>query len=308
MNTTSTTLTLNQILTQLEAVRQKGSFEDDYYPILDSMIATIGQLKRSGEISDEGIKEIQQYFGQDFLENTLHGMALLKKYGYAGDFLMIDKIYTGNTPQNPFFKSWDNYFQNHAAPKAVRNRKEYFKTLVQHKLNKNPSMKLLNVASGPGRDLLELYTERVNGYNLETTCVEMDPHAIGYAQNLVNGFGTKINFINKNIFKFDTTDKYDLIWSAGLFDYFDNKAFVFVLKKFKTWIKNKGEIVVGNFNQAHNPTREYMELFGDWYLHHRTADELISLAIEAGFNETQLIIKNEEEKVNLFLHIDCSEL
>jgi hypothetical protein len=32
-------------------------------------------------------------------------MALLKKYGYAGDFLMIDKIYTGNTPKNPFFQS-----------------------------------------------------------------------------------------------------------------------------------------------------------------------------------------------------------
>ena len=83
-------------------------------------------------------------------------MALLKKYGYAGDFMMIDKIYTGNTPDNPFFQSWDKYFQNHAAPRAVRNRKTYFKTLLHQKLANNNSINLLNVASGPGRDLLEL--------------------------------------------------------------------------------------------------------------------------------------------------------
>jgi cyclopropane fatty-acyl-phospholipid synthase-like methyltransferase len=174
---------------------------------------------------------------------------------------------------------------------------------VQEKLNKQSSIRLLNVASGPGRDLLELYTEKVNGHHLATTCVEMDKHAIAYAENLVNGYAGKINFINKNIFKFDTTEKFDLIWSAGLFDYFDDKAFVFILKKFKNWIAEKGEIVVGNFNDNHNPTREYMELFGDWYLHHRTSEELIQLAKEAGFDENQLSIGNEEENVNLFLHI-----
>ena len=303
MQTVQTAVTMGTIISQLDAMKQKGSFDKDYYPVIDTMVATIGNLKRKGALTDEDITEIRYFFGQDFLENTLHGMALLKKYGYAGDFLMIDKIYTGNTPQNPFFQSWDKYFQNHAAPRAVRNRKNYFKTLVHEKLNKQSSLRLLNVASGPGRDLLELYNEKLKDHQLETTCVEMDKHAISYAENLVNDYAGKITFINKNIFKFDTEEKFDLIWSAGLFDYFDDKAFVFILKKFKLWITEKGEIVVGNFNDNHNPTREYMELFGNWHLHHRTCEELIQLAKEAGFDESQLYVGNEEENVNLFLHI-----
>ncbi len=303
MNTTTTPLTKKIILSQLAAIKQKGSFDTEYYPYIDKMVEAIGVLKREGEIEDDDITEIRYFFGQDFLENTLHGMALLKKYGYAGDFMMIDKIYTGNTPLNPFFQSWDKYFQNHAAPRAVRNRKKYFKALVHQKLNSQSSIRLLNVASGPGRDLLELYNEKANSHTLETTCVEMDKNAIGYAENLVNGHAGKIKFINKNVFKFDTEEKFDVIWSAGLFDYFDDKAFVYILKKFKNWVTENGEIVVGNFNHDHNPTREYMELFGDWYLNHRTADQLINLAREAGFDESQLSINNEEENVNLFLHI-----
>ena len=267
------------------------------------MITTISNLKKQGDIGVTELDEIRHFFGREFLENTLHGMALLKKYGYAGDFLMIDKIYTGNAPENPFHQSWDKYFQNHSAPRAVRNRKAYFKELMHRKHKSKKFLKLLNVASGPARDLKELYTEMQTDKELETTCIEMDSHAIAYAQTLVNEYSDKITFINKNIFKFDTEEKYDIIWSAGLFDYFDDKAFVYILKKFKTWIANDGEIVIGNFNQKHNPTRDYMELFGDWYLHHRTAGQLIDLAIEAGFSTSQLSVNNEEENVNLFLHI-----
>lgn len=303
MNSTATSLSKQDILQLLDGIKQKGSFNHEYFPTIDAMISRLADLKKSGEISDWDINEIRHFFGQDFLENTLHGMALLKKYGYAGDFMMIDKIYTGNSPANPFFNSWDQYFQNHAAPKAVRNRKSYFKQLIHQKLNGQKNLHLLNVASGPGRDLLELYREKNIEKQLHTTCVEMDKHAITYAQTLTNDYSAQIKFINKNIFKFDTEEKFDIIWSAGLFDYFDDKAFVFILKKFKNWIAPDGEIVIGNFNQQHNPTREYMELFGDWYLHHRSKQQLIHLAVEAGFHENQLSVGNEAENVNLFLHI-----
>ena len=303
MNSITTTLTKQDIIPILHTIKQKGSFDHEYYPVIDKLVASLGHLKREGEIDETDITEIRHFFGQDFLENTLHGMALLKKYGYAGDFMMIDKIYTGNTPENPFFQSWDKYFQNHAAPKAVRNRKKYFKQLMHQKLQTQNAVKLLNVASGPGRDLLELYNEKADGKKLETLCVEMDRHAIAYAENLTNDYAAEIQFVNKNVFKFDTDEKFDIIWSAGLFDYFDNKAFVFILTKFKNWVAKNGEIIIGNFNKSHNPTREYMELFGDWYLHHRSQKELIALAMEAGFDESRISIGNEEENVNLFLHI-----
>jgi ubiquinone/menaquinone biosynthesis C-methylase UbiE len=296
-------VTKHDIIPLLAMIKQKGSFNNEFYPVIDQLLATVGHMKRNDTISDSEMNEIRHFFGHDFMENTLQGMALLKKYGYAGDFMMIDRIYTGNNSGNQFFDSWDRYFNNHAAPKAVRNRKQYFKQMVLKKLQENNTVKLLNVASGPARDLLELYNEKPATKRLETLCIEMDRHAISYAEELTKAHLADIRFINKNIFKFETEEKFDVIWSAGLFDYFDNKAFVYVLGKFKNWVTGQGEIVIGNFNESHNPSREYMELFGEWYLHHRSADELKSLALEAGFNESQLSVGAEAENVNLFLHI-----
>ncbi|MEP7237742.1 MAG: class I SAM-dependent methyltransferase [Ferruginibacter sp.] len=299
----SSTITNDVIIPMLNHIKQKGSFEPPYFPVIDSLVSTIGHLKRAGEISDADMEVIRYHFGNDFLENTLQGMALLKKYGYAGDFMMIDKIYVGNKPDDHFFRSWDDYFQNHAAPKAVRNRKAYFKKLLLDKLQNHSIVKLLNIASGPGRDMLELYAEMPTGKKIITTCVEMDKDAISYAEKLNLAYSNDIEFINKNIFKFDTDENFDVIWSAGLFDYFDDKAFVFVLNKLKNWVIDHGEIIIGNFNETNNPTREYMELFGNWYLHHRTAANLAALALSAGFEQHQITINSEEEQVNLFMHL-----
>lgn len=133
----------------------------------------------------------------------------------------------------------------------------------------------------------------------------MDPKAIEYAKTLTEQFLDKINFINKNIFRFQTDQKFDMIWSAGLFDYFNDKAFVSLLRRFKEWIKPCGEIIIGNFNEDHNPSRDYMEIFGEWYLNHRTESQLAELAIEAGYSEKNISIGREPENVNLFLHINC---
>ena len=169
-------VTKHDIIPLLAMIKQKGSFDNDFYPVIDQLVATVGEMKREAIINENEMDEIRSFFGQDFLENTLQGMALLKKYGYAGDFIMIDKIYTGNPSGNPFFHSWDAYFNNHAAPKAVRNRKQYFKQLVLKKLEANKPVKLLNVASGPARDLLELYAEMPAAKKLETLCCRYPLH------------------------------------------------------------------------------------------------------------------------------------
>lgn len=165
----------------------------------------------------------------------------------------------------------------------------------------------MNVASGPARDLFEL-SEENKDLNLEVVCIEMDEKAINFAKNLNKEYLNKISFVHKNIFRHSEKNKYDVIWSAGLFDYFDDKAFVLILKRFKSWLKPNGEIIIGNFNENYNPSRDYMELFGEWYLNHRTENELRELAEKAGFKSENIRIGKEEENVNLFLHIEMKKM
>ncbi len=262
---------------------------------------------RQGKISPQKIKEVYREFGEEFLCNTLQGHGWRKPYGYAGDFLMIDKIYTRYISENPEYNVWDEYFQRQAAPQAVRNRKEYFKRLLGERVSANESLALLNVGSGPARDLAEVYAELSHPQRLHTTCVDTDQYAITYAEELNRPYLPHIKFVPKHVLRFRSEQHFHLIWSAGLFGYFNDKVFVVLLRRFRNCLKPGGEIVIGNFNQDHNPSRDYMEVFGDWHLHHRTKSQLISLALQAGFDEDHISVGFEPENVNLFLHIKSDE-
>jgi extracellular factor (EF) 3-hydroxypalmitic acid methyl ester biosynthesis protein len=92
-----------------------------------------------------------------------------------------------------------------------------------------------------------------------------------------------------------------LIWSAGLFDYLNNRPATLLLRRLWRWVPPGGELVIGNFSTA-NSTRAYMEFMGSWTLHHRTESDLASLACQAGIPDNAIRIEHEPEKVNLFLH------
>lgn len=281
-----------------------------YNESLPTSLVGINELVRDAEVAlKEGTlqkEDLKSFIGvqnEAFLQSTIQGHSLRSPYGYKGDFEIIDKIYTGHTSSHPSYKAWDEYFHTQAAPIAVRNRKLFFKKWITTKFKDKKEIRLMNVASGPARDLAEAYADLAPSKRLHTTCIELDERAIDYAQKLTEPYKKEINYVQKNILRYRTSEKYDLIWSAGLFDYFNDKVFVFALKKFKNWIKDGGEIVIGNFNEDHNPSRDYMEIFGDWYINHRTANQLIELGLAAGFKIEQLSVEREEENVNLFLHI-----
>ncbi|MBU1012355.1 MAG: class I SAM-dependent methyltransferase [Bacteroidetes bacterium] len=295
--------TIKQTNQQLESLLKKGNISREDFRKIDNIIALIGSQIRNNILSKSDVAKINSNFPEDFVKNTVQGHGLSKPFGYAGDYLMIDKIYTYHKSDKPEYAIWDEYLHQQSAPIAVRNRKEYFKNVIEKKMTDYTTLKLLDVASGPARDLYEVYSKLPLNKTIHTTCIEMDENAIFFAKGLNHEFLNSIKFVHKNIFKHRESEKYDLIWSAGLFDYFSDKAFLMVLGKFKEWLKVGGEIIIGNFNEDYNPSRDYMEIFGDWYLNHRTEEQLFKLAIFAGFKGRQIRIGKEPENVNLFLHI-----
>jgi hypothetical protein len=85
---------------------------------------------------------------------------------------------------------------------------------------------------------------------------------------------------------------------AGLFDYLDDRTFRVLLEKLLRLVA-PGGVVIGNFSKA-NPTRAYME-FGEWFLHHRDADDLRLLA--SSVEADDVTVTQEPAGVNLFLNI-----
>ena len=110
--------------------------------------------------------------------------------------------------------------------------------------------------------------------------------------------------MHSNVFRYRNRDTHDIIWAAGLFDYLNDKAFVSLLRKFKEWLKEDGEVIVGNYNEAHNPSRDYMEILGDWHLIHRTESQLLALANKAGFGDAEIHVSRMPDNIILYLHIN----
>lgn len=294
------TATLNptEELEWINEILLQGGPEPHQYDGLSTCFEQIANHLRAG--SQDALAAVQRIVNAPLLkdETSVLGHCRVKPYGYAGDFSIIDRIYTHDKSDK--YAKWDDYALSTTAAQAVRNRKVYFKQCAHERMRDGGQ--LLNVASGPARDLKELY-ESGDYTALHTTCVEMDPKAIAHAESLNRAYSDQITFVNKNIFRFRPDQKFDWIWSAGLFDYFDDKAFVLLLKWFKTWLKPGGEIIIGNFNEAYNPARSLMELVGDWHLIHRSESSLIQLAMNAGFSMSQIQVGKEELGVNLFLHL-----
>lgn len=303
MNTTNNTVEVKtevqSLLSALQEMLMKGSLSESDHKRYTLLVNELHKHHSKGDVQDE-LLLMRKQFPSVGSDATMQGLAFVKKHGYAGDFEIIDKIYTSWESAHPEFRTWDKYFHAQVAPIAVRNRKTFFKQTLKDlgaKCGKE-RIEVLNLASGPCRDLLEFFQE-TQDFRFHFTCVELDPNAIAYAKNLLGDFANQVTFINQNIFRFVPSEKYDLVWSAGLFDYFDDNTFAKILTRFR----DQSSIIIGNFSDA-NPTDGYMELIGEWYLNYRNENKLIDLAKQAGFAEANIDIMKEPTAVNLFLRID----
>ncbi len=138
--------------------------------------------------------------------------------------------------------------------------------------------------------------------DIQFDLLDIDQHAIEYAKKKNDKFLDHLNFIRANVKHFNTDKKYDLIWSAGLFDYLNDKLFVLLLNRVANNIAPAGQIIIGNFSPS-NPTISVMEVMTEWYLNYRDEQHLTELAEQAGIGKEKISIEKEPLGINLFLKI-----
>jgi SAM-dependent methyltransferase len=300
---------MDQHIAYVERLVEHGGPRPSEYPSFNLWIKQIAQDHRSGKLCDEDLEALRDAFGEALSQRTLQGFCLEKPHGYAGDYEIIDQLYTNSVTNARAYKNWDHFLQARSAATAVRNRKSYFLALIEQLIETFPdktTLPILNVASGPGRDVFEFFCNDDLDHRIHFECVDNDPDAIAYAQELCASYLDRICFREINALRYRADTRFQLIWSAGLFDYLGDKGFTFLLERMIDALHDDGELVIGNFSPR-NPTRDYMEVLLDWHLYHRTADELIELATSCGIAEENVRVGSEPEGVNLFLHVKRGE-
>ena len=235
-------------------------------------------------------------------ENTLIGHGFVKPFGYPGDFTLIEKIYQYSINEDIRYKNWDIFFQNQPGANAVRNRKKYFLDYCDKLVRNVETPKVLILGSGPATDVYEFLSAYTGENKITFDLVDLDQTAIDFSMEKNKEYSDVVTFLKINALRFNSFKLYDLIWSAGLFDYFKDKHFIFLIKKYMNCLTEQGELVIGNFSTK-NPTRRLMEVLSDWYLNHRTESDLFRIASEAGADSEMVSLEKEPLGINLFLKI-----
>lgn len=291
MNSTITQTQLEEHIEQL--LEKNGPDENEYTKIL----YLIDQIK------PEEIVVFREMMQPILNPNTIIGFSFTKPFGYNGDFFIIEKIYQHYVNPDERYGKWDRFFHTFPAAIAVVNRKALaIEVLTQLNVNSDGQTRdVMILGSGPVTEVYEYFMQN-NGNHLRFDLLDLDKRAIAYARQKHRSNLGCMTFHNQNVIRFVPDKKYDLIWSAGLFDYFKDKHFVFMIKKYYEFVKEGGEMIIGNFN-VENPSRKIMEVLGDWFLYHRSEEELIDFALRAGIAEDKIEVIKEPLGINLFLKV-----
>jgi len=272
---------------------EKGGPEPQDYSKFTSIVDNLD----FSEIADfrEIIKDILN-------ENTLIGHGFVKPFGYPGDFNLIDKIYQFDINEDVRYKNWDLFFQNQPGANAVRNRKDFFIEYCKKLISKKDNAKVLILGSGPASDVYEFLENNSGGKCISFDLIDFDQSAIDFSMKKNEKFNSQISYNKINALRFNSFKLYDLIWSAGLFDYFKDKHFTFLIRKYINCLTEDGEMVISNFSTK-NPTKRLMEVLSDWNLNLRTESDLYRIASAANIDKELVSVEKEPLGINLFLKV-----
>lgn len=269
---------------------------------------------------DENFQKIHFEFFRNILGEKLYkapyaNRTYMKPKGYAGDYEMMNIMYSSQVMGTSLFaKCLHKYFIDEPASVAVKNREQYLRRKITSEytrcIENNKIFKLISIASGPAMEIQNLLNnDNIDFSKIEINLLDQDLDALKHAQFKIVSIAKKLNkkinlklhnlAIKNVIARGLPTNNYDLIYSAGLFDYFTDPVASYAAEKLYSCLNQDGLAIIGNFG-VNNPNRFGMDLVLDWNLIYRSEADLEKLFKKYcnSFN-----VESEEKGINLFANM-----
>lgn len=299
---------LEEALATISGLAERGGPHRHEYQLFWQACDGFRLAKSGGHISDDEHRSFMASLGPAGTSESLMGHIFNKPFGYAGDFEIIDRLYTCHISANPMVTRWDEFVQAVPSSQSVRNRAPYLRQVVLKMLadrNAGEPLHIVSLGSGPGRDI-ECALDAVaaqrsrRGQEVRVTCIDLDARALACSERILARHNRCVRYVNADVLRLRLDEPVNLIWSSGLFDYFSDRAFAVVFSRLMRAVAPGGQIVVGNFSKRCSENGPMA--FVNWHLVVRDADELRALAARGGALKAS--IDAEPVGLNLFLHAE----
>ncbi len=265
--------------------------------------------------------------------------------GYPGDAEMMNIIYRNSFEgDTPFARFVTRGAVRSQICQAVRNRRSF----LYNEIIKTGGGKILSLAAGPAKEMFDVLEDTdVNGYDflaldhdiktlrnaLESGKNKQVKYALANAFQIIkNDFSIAFPHMDclhdcdpKNDFtgdmagidsKYDFASiepqTYDLVYSAGLYDYIKtypndkNKGALALTRNLFQLVKPGGTLVIGNMGtNIYGADLFSMEYLQNWLIIKRNESDMLAFANAIPENDISHIeVVKEPEKVNYFLRIE----
>lgn len=209
-----------------------------------------------------------------------------KPRGYAGDAGLLDLIY-GWPPgaravweATPTGKAIFECTSNSVTAQSVRDRRTTLSDLVDRCATEVPRARILSVAAGHLREGVTSAAIR-EGRVGEMVALDQDSASLAEVEREFAGGAVRAvrSTIRPLLTGRHKLGKFDLIYSAGLYDYLDTGTAVRLTARLFGMLRPGGRLWVANFLPEIGAVG-YMEAFMDWHLLYRTQEEILGLTRE----------------------------
>ena len=270
-------------------------------------------------LSEEQHSRYRSYYKKQLNDLIVHSPLLRRAYskplGYAGDYEMMNMIYRDRAEGDSLFgRALNQYAIQEKAAQANINRLEYLSAKIRAAIEVSGRARIASIGCGPARELfvlLERYPEL--GPCLDVALIDQEERVLTYCERTLSPIasrtGAKVHFIKQSVRRLLTARRLkealgerDFIYSAGLFDYLHAPTFSTLLSLLYQTLAPGGHLAIGNV-AADNPSRYFMEYCLDWFLIHRTREELLSFVPALVPAPVRAEVDAEPSGVNLFLLI-----
>jgi len=288
----------------------------------------LGEMMKAFEKESSQISEEESLIHKAFARRELHPYMLCapfvfrsfsKPLGYAGDYEMVNMMLkeSDTIGNNTYARIFHDLTTDVAAAAAHRNRvrilEDYLAGEAERVHDEERIFTALTIGCGPAVEVQRFIRNHEVSAQAVLHLMDFNEETIEYAK-LRTGLAVEISgrkptlkFIQKSIDELlkDIHQEqegflpvYDMIYCAGLFDYFPDNVCRNLVNLYHGWVRPGGLLVTTNVHTV-NPDRFTMEYLLDWYLIYRDEKQMASLVPKGVDSEIYV----DKTGVNVFMSI-----
>lgn len=287
-------------------------------------------LMRRFEAIASAIPPESQPVHRSYIKRQLHPLVLCapfvyrtyaKPLGYAGDYEMVSMMLRDPYEGSSVFAKLLNKLYLEIPPViAHRNRIVYLVEQLRSETiratGERGVAKIFNLGCGPAQEIQNFLSNDAVSDDADFQLLDFNDETLENTSRVLedlrlsHGRKTAIRFEKRSVHQIlkeagrpnsNSSDKYDVVYCAGLFDYLSDRICRRLLEIFYEMLAPGGLLIATNVHPS-NPWRNWMEYLAEWHLVYRDEEQFLKLA-PARAPAGSAVVKAEATGVNIFLEV-----